>query len=74
MNMEILKKINNSLSGHRKHLLITLNIVLVVFIVLEIAVWQGVSNIMTAQEFRQHRLELCNSGHLSGRQCARVGS
>jgi len=72
--MEILRTINTSLSGKRKYLLATLNIVLVIFIILEIKVFLQRSDIMSAEEFRQHRLELCNDGHLSGRQCARVGS
>ena len=72
--MTTLKKINLNLSNKRKYLLATLNIALLVFIVLEIRIFQERSNIMSAEEFRQHRLELCNDGHLSGRQCARVGS
>ena len=72
--MTTLKKINLNLSNKRKYLLATLNIALLIFIVLEIRIFQERSNIMSAEEFRQHRLELCNDGHLSGRQCARVGS
>ena len=72
--MEILRTINTSLSGKRKYLLASLNIVLVKFIILEIKVFLQRSDMMSAEEFRQHRLELCNDGHLSGRQSARVGS
>ena len=72
--MTTLKKFNLNLNNKRKYLLATLNIALLIFIVLEIMIFQERSNIMSAEEFRQHRLELCNDGHLSGRQCARVGS
>ena len=72
--MTTLRNLNLNLGSKRKYLLVTLNIALLVFIVLEIRIFQERSNIMSAEEFRQHRLELCNDGLLSGRQCARVGS
>ena len=72
--MTTLNNINNSLKTKRKLLLVILNITLVIFIILEIMVFRERSSIMSEEEFRQHRLQLCNDGHLSGRQCARVGS
>ncbi len=70
--MTVLKSINDSLKTKRKLLLLILNITLVVFIILEIMVFSQRSNIMSEEEFREHRLQLCNDGHLSARQCARV--
>ena len=70
--MTTLNNINNSLKTKRKLLLVILNITLVIFIILEIMVFRERSSIMSEEEFRHHRLQLCNDGHLSARQCARV--
>ena len=70
--MTTLNNINNSLKTKRKLLLVILNITLVIFIILEIMVFRERSSIMSEEEFRQHRLQLCNDGHLRARQSARV--
>jgi len=54
MNLESL---NNYLSNKKKFLLITLNITLVIFVILEVAIWNNVSDKMTEEELAQARKE-----------------
>ena len=49
--------LNNYLGDKRKCLLIVLNVVLVIFVVLEIAIWNDVSDKMTEEELAQARRE-----------------
>jgi hypothetical protein len=57
--MDSINALNIYLSDKRKYLLMTLNIVLVIFVILEIMVWNDVSNLMTEEEFQKKRLEMC---------------
>jgi|TARA_B100000315_G_C14173496_1_gene405628 uncharacterized protein YpmB len=50
-----LKSINHYLSDRKKFLLITLNITLVIFVILEVAIWNNVSDRMTEEELAQAR-------------------
>jgi uncharacterized protein YpmB len=52
-----LKSINQYLSDRKKFLLITLNITLVIFVILEVAIWNNVSDRMTEEELAQARKE-----------------
>ena len=52
---------NIYLSDKRKHLLIILNIVLIVFIILEVMIWNNVNNLMTKEEYMEARREFCQS-------------
>ena len=52
-----LKSINHYLSDRKKFLLITLNITLVIFVILEVAIWNNVSDKMTEEELAQARKE-----------------
>ncbi len=52
-----LKSINHYLSDRKKFLLITLNITLVIFVILEVAIWNNVSDRMTEEELAQARKE-----------------
>ena len=54
MNLESL---NNYLSDKKKFLLITLNITLLIFVILEVAIWNNVSDKMTEEELAQARKE-----------------
>ena len=52
-----LKSLNNYLSDKRNLLLILLNITLITFVVLEVAIWNNVSDKMTEEELAQARKE-----------------
>ena len=56
-----LKTLNNYLSNKRKLLLITLNIVLVIFVALELTIWNNVSDKMTEEEFAQAKRDAIDS-------------
>ncbi|MBM32575.1 MAG: hypothetical protein CL764_06970 [Chloroflexi bacterium] len=56
-----LKTLNNYLSNKRKLLLITLNIVLVIFVALELTIWNNVSDKMTEEELAQARRDAIDS-------------
>ncbi len=48
-----MEKFNNL---NRKNLLLTLNIVLVIFVILEILIWNKVSNFLTEEELAERRI------------------
>ncbi|MBM32047.1 MAG: hypothetical protein CL764_04220 [Chloroflexi bacterium] len=50
-----MEKFNNL---NRKNLLLTLNIVLVIFVILEILIWNKVSDFLTEEELAERRIEL----------------
>ena len=56
-----LKTLNNFLSNKRKLLLITLNIVLVIFVALELTIWNNVSDKMTEEELAQAKRDAIDS-------------
>ena len=56
-----LKTLNNYLSNKRKLLLITLNIVLVIFVALELTIWNNVSDKMTEEELAQAKRDAIDS-------------
>tara|TARA_B100000029_G_C16973662_1_gene740977 strand:+ start:116 stop:343 length:228 start_codon:yes stop_codon:yes gene_type:complete len=56
-----LKYLNNYLSNKRKLLLITLNIALLIFVSLEVIIWNNVSDKMTEEELAQARREAIDS-------------
>ena len=59
--MNQINALNIYLSDKRKPLLITLNFFLMIFIILEIIVWNQVSNLMTKEEYIEARREFCQS-------------
>ena len=59
--MNRVSALNVYLSNYRQYLLIILNIVLVIFIILEIMIWNDVSGLMTEEEYQQLKQELCES-------------
>jgi len=62
--MNRVNALNNYLVDKRKHLLIVLNFVLVIFVILEVAIWNDRTNVMTEQEYLNRVIEICNSGKL----------
>ena len=48
-----MEKFNNL---NRKNLLLTLNIMLVIFVILEILIWNKVSNFLTEEELAERRI------------------
>ena len=58
MNLESL---NDYFSDKKKFLLITLNITLVIFVILEVIIWNNVSDKMTEEELAQARREAIDS-------------
>ena len=58
MNLELL---NDYFSDKKKFLLITLNITLVIFVILEVIIWNNVSDKMTEEELAQARREAIDS-------------
>jgi hypothetical protein len=59
--MKQINALNIYLSDKRKPLLITLNFFLMIFIILEIIVWNQVSSLMTKEEYIEARREFCQS-------------
>ena len=57
--MNRVNALNIYLGNYRKYLLIDLNVVLVIFIILEIMIWNDVSGLMSEEEFQKKRLEMC---------------
>ncbi len=49
--------LNSYLGNYRRYLLIILNIVLSIFIILEIMIWNQVNGILSADEYREIRDE-----------------
>ena len=62
--MTTLDYLNEYLREKRKPLLVVLNVVLVVFILLEILIWNQRTTIMSEEEYLARVLEICNSGKL----------
>ena len=56
-----LKSLNNYLSDKKTILIIALNIALLVFVVLEVVIWNNVSDKMTEEELAQARREAIDS-------------
>lgn len=60
--MEILNTLN------RKTLLLTLNIVLVIFVILEVLIWNKVSNFLTEEELAERRIELMKKSQMNSNE------
>ena len=53
---------------NRKTLLLTLNIVLVIFVILEVLIWNKVSNFLTEEELAEHRIELMKKSQMNSNE------
>ena len=51
--------LNIYLGDKRKYLLITLNVVLAIFIILELMIWNEVNGLMTVEEYQQKQNQGC---------------
>ena len=54
--MNRVNALNIYLGNYRKYLLIVLNVVLVIFIILEVMIWNKVSHFLTEEELAEHRI------------------
>ena len=57
--MNRIDALNIYLGDKRKYLLIFLNIALVIFVILEIMIWNEVNGLLSAEEYRKMRDEIC---------------
>jgi len=55
--MNRVNALNIYLGDKRKYLLITLNVVLAIFIILEVMIWNEVNGLLSADEYREIRDE-----------------
>tara|TARA_B100001146_G_C16058106_1_gene380891 strand:+ start:468 stop:686 length:219 start_codon:yes stop_codon:yes gene_type:complete len=72
--MKIINSINISLNDKRKLLLITLNIVLAIFIILEIMIWNQINGLMTKEEYQEARQEFCRKQSMTNSMSCRKPS
>ena len=70
--MNRVNDLNIYLGNYRKYLLITLNIVLAIFIILEMMVWNQVNGLLSADEYRELRDEYCKK-NLTATHCNKYG-
>ena len=59
--MNRINAINIYLGNYRKYLLITLNVVLAMFIIFEVMIWNEVNGLLSAEEYREFREEFCKN-------------
>ena len=64
--------LNIYLGNNRKYLLITLNLVLIIFIILEVMDWNQVNGLLSADEYRELKEEFCKT-NLDAGHCNRYG-
>ncbi|MBM31583.1 MAG: hypothetical protein CL764_01875 [Chloroflexi bacterium] len=55
-----MKTLNNYLEDKRIYMLITINILLSIFIILEVMIWNDINSLMTPEEYEQARQDWCN--------------
>ena len=72
--MHTINTLNIYLGNYRKYLLIVLNVVLVIFIILEVMIWNDVSNLMTKEEYMEARLEFCQTQSMTNSMSCRKPS
>ena len=53
--------LNIYLGNNRKYLLITLNLVLIIFIILEVMVWNQVNGLLSAEEVQEKMNRFCEN-------------
>ena len=58
--MNTVSAFNTYLGDKRKYLLIALNIVLTIFIILEVTIWNNINSLMSPEEYEQARQDWCN--------------
>ena len=70
--MNRVNALNIYLGNKRKYLLISLNVVLTIFIILEVMIWNQVNDLLSADEYREMKEEYCKT-HLDAGHCNRYG-
>ena len=70
--MNQINTFNIYLGNNRKYLLIALNVVLTIFIILEVIIWNQVNGLLSADEYRELKEEYCKT-HLEAAHCNRYG-
>ena len=63
--MDRVNALNIYLGDKRKYLLIALNVVLAIFIILEVMIWNQVNGLMSAEEYEEFRVDWCNKNQNS---------
>ena len=53
--------LNIYLGNNRKYLLITLNLVLIIFIILEVMIWNQVNGLLSAEEVQEKMNRFCEN-------------
>ena len=61
--MNTLNSLNLHLNDNRKYLLITLNVVLSIFIILEVMIWNQVNGLLSAEEVQYKMNRFCEDSH-----------
>ena len=70
--MNQINTFNIYLGNNRKYLLIALNVVLTIFIILEIMIWNQVNGLLSADEYREMRDDYCRK-NLTATHCNKYG-
>ena len=58
--MNTVNALNIYLGDKREYLLIALNVVLTIFIILEVMIWNNINSLMSPEEYEQARQDWCN--------------
>ena len=66
--MNRVNALNIYLGNYRKYLLMVLNVVLVIFIILEVMIWNDINNLMSPEEYQQARKDWCKKD-VTGLSC-----
>ena len=61
--MNTLNSLNLYLNDNRKYLLIALNVVLSIFIILEVMIWNQVNGLLSAEEVQEKMNRFCENSH-----------
>ena len=70
--MNQINTFNIYLGNNRKYLLIALNVVLTIFIILEVMIWNQVNGLLSADEYREMRDDYCKK-NLTATHCNKYG-
>ena len=70
--MNQINTLNIYLGNNRKYLLIALNVVLTIFIILEVMIWNQVNGLLSADEYREMRDDYCKK-NLTATHCNKYG-
>ena len=70
--MNTVNALNIYLGDYRKYLLIILNVILTIFIILEVMIWNQVNGLLSADEYREMQEEYCKT-NLNANECNKYG-